>query len=157
MKKSGNVIKGLLAVGVTLGIGLSVSGMTLAQDKKAAEIQYRQNLFKMVYASAGNVRNHVSGAYAPGGADGLVNNAKALAGAAANVKEAFRANTTSLEGKTAALPLIWDNYDDFSAKADKLAGDTAALLAAAESGGDVGGALRTVFSNCKGCHDKYKE
>lgn len=58
-----------------------------------------------------------------------------------------------------ALPEIWDNWEDFQARADALQTRTAALAEVA-AGGDrdaISGAFREVAMTCKGCHDNYKD
>tara|TARA_Y100001956_G_scaffold19151_1_gene18713 strand:- start:59 stop:493 length:435 start_codon:yes stop_codon:yes gene_type:complete len=57
--------------------------------------------------------------------------------------------------KSEALPAIWDNWADFSAKSDKLTAAAKALdfkdrAALASTLGGVGGA-------CKACHKNYRE
>lgn len=146
----------VVAVLASVGLG-STSMANPMMEEKAAEISYRQGLFKQVKASVGTVRTYLKGGDVPGGEAGLLDSVKALVEATSHIDEAFKTDTTGMAGKTAALPAIWQNYDDFSARADKFHADTKALLSAVEQGGNIGGALRGVFSNCKGCHDKYKD
>lgn len=60
---------------------------------------------------------------------------------------------------TDALPEIWDNWDDFSQRAEDLQSD-ASELASAASSCDLE-QIKPVFmqtaKNCKGCHDNYKD
>lgn len=60
-------------------------------------------------------------------------------------------------GDKAASPKIWENMDDFKAKAAKLSTDADAILAAlpADAAG-VGAAMKTLGANCGGCHQAYR-
>ncbi len=57
----------------------------------------------------------------------------------------------------ASSPKIWENMDDFKARAEKLAGDADALLAQlpADQAG-VGAAMKTIGANCGACHQNYR-
>ncbi|WP_455874958.1 c-type cytochrome [Rhizobium yanglingense] len=60
-------------------------------------------------------------------------------------------------GDKAASPKIWENMDDFKARAAKLSSDAEKILAQlpADAAG-VGGALKTLGTNCGGCHENYR-
>lgn len=59
--------------------------------------------------------------------------------------------------KTEASPKIWENMDDFKAKAAKLGDDASALLAALPADKDaVGAAVKTLGANCGACHEAYR-
>ncbi|OZB05494.1 MAG: cytochrome C556 [Idiomarina sp. 34-48-12] len=60
---------------------------------------------------------------------------------------------------TDALPAIWDNWEDFVERAEKLQQDAKALQQAAAAGeqGAIREAFMTAARNCKGCHDQYKD
>ncbi|MGR9169157.1 cytochrome c [Rhizobium sp. KDH_Rht_773_N] len=60
-------------------------------------------------------------------------------------------------GDKAASPKIWENMDDFKARAAKLSADAETVLAQlpADAAG-VGAALNTVGGNCGGCHQLYR-
>ena len=58
-----------------------------------------------------------------------------------------------------ALPIIWEEPDEFAAKWEELVKTTAALAAAA-AGDDpkaVPKAFKAAGASCKGCHERYKE
>lgn len=82
-----------------------------------------------------------------------------MAEAASLSKAAFEKDTRGAEGFTEAKDAIWENWDDFAGRLDKMEKDANALLAAAESGdmSQFGLAMKEMGSNCKSCHDKYKE
>ena len=85
--------------------------------------------------------------------------ANQMAHAATMLKDAFEADTRG-EGQspTRAKDNIWENWDDFAGKLDKLEADTARVAELANDG-DLDGAKQavgTVFGNCKACHDTYR-
>lgn len=57
--------------------------------------------------------------------------------------------------KSEARPAIWQNWEDFAAKADDLHQRSAALEVAQP--GDLGPALRDLGGACKACHADYRE
>ena len=59
--------------------------------------------------------------------------------------------------KTEASPKIWENMDDFKAKAAKLHEDASALLAALPADqAAVGAAVKTLGADCGACHETYR-
>lgn len=59
---------------------------------------------------------------------------------------------------TDALPAIWEDWADFSAKLEDFQREAQALRLAAEGGGEaaVKAQLQKVAGTCKGCHEKYR-
>ena len=61
-------------------------------------------------------------------------------------------------GNTKAKPEIWENMDDFKAKAEKMQAETAKLLQVAQTGDAA--ALKAQVGEtgkaCKACHDNYR-
>ncbi|MDO9417267.1 c-type cytochrome [Pararhizobium sp.] len=56
-----------------------------------------------------------------------------------------------------ASPKIWENMDDFKAKAAKLGADADGLIAQLPAdGAGVGAALGVLGPNCGGCHEVYR-
>jgi cytochrome c556 len=86
-------------------------------------------------------------------------NALRVAALAPMIPEVFAANDTRTFGVTTeALPIIWDNMDDFRAKAAALE-DAANTFAAVAAGGDRAatiGAIRAFGSTCGNCHREYR-
>lgn len=63
----------------------------------------------------------------------------------------------SMEGETAALPAIWENMDDFTARAEKVKADVAEVVASMPMDqAGVGAALGKIGPNCGGCHEDYR-
>ena len=58
-----------------------------------------------------------------------------------------------------ALPVIWENPEDFAEKLAQFKEATKAFRAATASGNmsEIGPATRTLGASCKSCHDDYRE
>lgn len=86
-------------------------------------------------------------------------NALRVAALAPMIPELFAANDTrAFDVDTEALPVIWDNMDDFRAKAVALE-EAANTFAAVAAGGDRAatiGAIRAFGSTCGNCHREYR-
>jgi cytochrome c556 len=81
-----------------------------------------------------------------------------LGRSSAVIPSLFEKGTGPEAGKTAALPAIWEKWDDFKAAAAKLATESAKLAEVAK-GGDAA-ATSTQFGalakSCDGCHDAFR-
>ena len=65
-----------------------------------------------------------------------------------NTKEGF---------KTEALPIIWENKDEFNSLMKKSSTDMIKLAKVIESSDDVRASLQKfMWSNCKACHSKFR-
>jgi len=62
----------------------------------------------------------------------------------------------SHQGKTAALPAIWERKADFDAHAAKLQQDARAAQSAITDQASLQAALQRVGQNCGGCHETYR-
>ncbi len=82
-----------------------------------------------------------------------------MADAASKAKATFELDTRGYEGYTHAKDAIWENWDDFSGRLDKMNTDAQAFLVATQTGdmAKIGPAMKALGSNCKSCHDKYKD
>jgi len=82
-----------------------------------------------------------------------------MASAATITTTAFEKDTRGMEGHTEAKDKIWDNWEDFSARLEKMQADTAVFAAVAKTGdmAAIVPAFKKVGSNCKSCHDEYKK
>ena len=59
--------------------------------------------------------------------------------------------------KSEALPLIWDQFDDFSDKSDALQAVAEALSASLETKEQLRADLGRIGAACKACHEVYRE
>jgi cytochrome c556 len=62
----------------------------------------------------------------------------------------------SHQGKTAALPVIWERKADFDARATKLAQDAKAAQTGITDQASLQAAVQRVGQNCGGCHETYR-
>ncbi|QRM48031.1 cytochrome C556 [Rhizobium sp. BG6] len=69
----------------------------------------------------------------------------------------FKPGTENASADSEASPKIWENMDDFKARAQKLSTDADALVAQlpADAAG-VGAGLKTLGASCGGCHQNYR-
>lgn len=76
---------------------------------------------------------------------GLIANAKAI-------PAAFEINAT--DPKSEALPAIWENWDDFAAKAQAMEAAVSSVNVSTLEG--IQGGMRTIGGSCGGCHKTYR-
>ncbi len=62
----------------------------------------------------------------------------------------------SHQGKTAALPVIWERKADFDARAAKLEQDARAVQAGITDQASLQAAVQRVGQNCGSCHETYR-
>ncbi len=60
------------------------------------------------------------------------------------------------QGKTNALPAIWQNTADFDARFQKLGADSKAALASIKDEASFKAAMPGVLKNCGDCHQTYR-
>lgn len=86
----------------------------------------------------------------------LVSHAQALANGAKELGRVFQEGSNV--GESEALPLIWEEPEEFAAAIAKTEEATAAFVTAAESGDEesISAAFRNVGMSCRGCHDRYR-
>lgn len=72
-----------------------------------------------------------------------------------DVEAAFPEGST--QGKTRALPAIWENFAEFQEHAEKFKADSAAALASAPQDAQaLQAAMGMIGRNCGGCHEQYR-
>jgi cytochrome c556 len=81
-----------------------------------------------------------------------------LARSAGVLPSLFEKGTGSEAGKTAALPVIWEKWDDFKAAAATLESASAKLAEAAKAGDQaaVTAQFGVLAKACDGCHDTFR-
>jgi cytochrome c556 len=84
--------------------------------------------------------------------------AEPLAGSAKVLPSFFDKGTGPEAGKTAALPAIWEKWDEFKAAAAKLETESTKLADAAKEGNQaaVTAQFKALASACDGCHDNFR-
>lgn len=149
------VLASLLLTG-TFSLSAVAEGPTPAEQAQATA-DTRQGLFKIVGRYFGPIVGMARGQI-PYDAAVVEYNASKINQLAAMSPDLFSKDTSEFDLETGALPGIWDNLDDFKAKANTLIETSAALAAAASEGkGPAMKAFGKVGGACKGCHDDYRQ
>ena len=150
----------LIVAGTAVSL-LAVSATSFAhggeEEKRSAESQYRHDVMMLAKYAIGNIVQHFQGKADQEG--DVAKLAEVMALSASMSKAAFKKDIRGSEGHTEAKDHIWDNWDDFAARADKYEADTAAFAEAAKTGDMslIGPAFKKAASNCKSCHDEYRK
>jgi cytochrome c556 len=146
----------LITLGLFAGLGLSLSFVAAQENENKPLLDYRQNLMvgqRASMASMGDILKFKM----PYDAAHFAAHARNIGGYAALIPDAFE--TKIAEGRTDAKPEIWDNWDDFVAKAKALGNESEKLAAAAATGDmkAVAPHVKAVSDACRGCHDSYRK
>lgn len=132
-------------------------GPTPAQQAVTAT-ENRQAVFKLLGVNMGPIVGMARGSV-PFDAAVAERNAKRISVLATMIPERFAAmDTRDFDVTTEALPIIWENPDDFASKAKALedAANTFAGLAASGDQATTLGGLRAFGGTCGNCHDTYR-
>ena len=128
-----------------------------ADERTEMAVESRSGIFEVIRMYFGPVLGMVRGQVEFDAAT-VEHSAKNIASLAAMIPDGFRHNTAGTDAETEALDAIWDDIEDFNAKAATLVERANALAAAAPNGLD---ATRQAFGGvgqaCKACHDNYRE
>lgn len=139
------------------GIAVTLAGFGFAGLADADEnaIKYRQNHMKAMDSHFGAIVAIMKGE--AGKPEHLAGHAAAIADIGAISGDLFPAG--SGEGKTDALPAIWERPGELE-KAWMALRDTSAKFAEAAAGGDkkaIGAAMGPVGRACLGCHKSFRK
>ncbi|WP_100641819.1 c-type cytochrome [Alteromonas facilis] len=148
-----------LCLGASSALVSTASFADMAQSERqaASAATFRQALLQLVRSNMGPLGGMAKGQI-PFDTEVMKTNALRIEQLGTMLPDYFATNTTSFNVDTEALPKIWDNMDDFVAKANDMVVAAQALQVAAESGdeGAYRKAIGGVGATCKGCHDSYK-
>jgi len=140
----------LTAIAVTMGISVSAAADTTPEDAFDYRAAIMTTLRGHLVAASMTMRGLVDD-------NGqIVNHARGIASSATEFGDIFQEGSNV--GDSEALPVIWEEPEDFAAAIAKLQEASAAFVVAAESGDAeaIGGAFRNLGGSCRGCHDKYR-
>jgi len=142
-------------IGVAVAAIACYSLITSADTTPEDAVDYREAVMTSLKGHIGAASMHVRGLVE--GPEFLVKHAQGLANGASELDRLFPAGS-DVEGSH-ALPVIWEEPEEFSAAIEKLVATTNAFVEAAKSGDQerIGQAFRDVGGSCKGCHDKFRE
>lgn len=145
-----------LVLAGAFSLNAAAEGPTPEEQAQAAA-DTRQGLFKIVVRYFGPIVGMARGQI-PYDAAVVEYNASKINQLAQMSPDLFSKDTSAFDLDTEALPAIWTNAEDFSAKATALIETSAALAAAASEGkGPAMKAFGKVGGSCKGCHDEYRQ
>jgi len=140
----------MTAVAVTMGISIHAAADTTPEDAADYRSAVMESLRGHIRAASMSVRGLVEDR------GQLVNHAQGLANGTKEFDYLFPVGSNV--GESEALPVIWEEPDEFAAAIAKVQEASAAFVAAAESGDAeaIGGAFRNLGGSCRGCHDKFR-
>lgn len=117
---------------------------------KAGPVEDRQANFK----ANNQAMRTIASLIGAGDMAGIAQNARQIASWAEQMADYFPVGSDS----RGANPAIWQNFDDFKAKAaaNQAAALKVAELAEAGSKTEIGPALQALGNSCKSCHFSYK-
>ena len=131
------------------------STASLADTAAADAIKYRQavmgglaaHVTAFLLVNTGKVEHQ----------DHLKAHASALVDLSSQVKVLFPAGTDA--GNTEALPLIWEEQEEFAQLVGKLEASSAQVRDAVAANNKAGAmaAFKSLGETCKGCHDRYRK
>ena len=144
-------------VGVSAVAALAAGiGMASAADESENVIKYRQNVMRSIGGHTGAISAVVKGEVSFGAH--VSAHAEALAATSQLIVDMFPEGTLT-GAETRAKPEIWQDWDDFRAKAGDLDSATSNLVQVVNGGGDMA-AIEAAFGDvgkaCGGCHRPYR-
>ena len=133
-------LSALLLLFFTAGPGVQASDLI---EKRKAQFKNNVTILRAI-------RNHLAG----NDFNAIAKGAEEIAIWATNMPDYFPAGSAS----KAAAPAIWQNFDDFKAKAQANHDAALALKTAAQSQNpqSVMNAVQNLGGTCKSCHSSYK-
>ena len=119
----------------------------------AGEVEKREGMMKQIGGAMGALSAIAKGTK-PYDAEVVKTSVTTISTNAKAFPDQFPAGS---EAGSAASPAIWQNFADFTAKANKLGADADAVLAQlpADQAG-VGAAMQTLGADCGTCHQAYR-
>ncbi len=140
----------ITAITLVLGLSLQVTAETSAEDA----FKYRQYIMTALKGHAGAVSTQTRGL--AGNSDYVANHAKAIANLGTELHTIFPEGSNVEDSE--ALPVIWEEPEEFAAAVAK-AEEAMAALGETADGGDmqaIGAAFMNVGKACKGCHVSFR-
>jgi cytochrome c556 len=143
-----------VVLAITLVSGFAVLPMAIADPTPEDAKDYRTAVMTSLRGHVGAASMHVRGLVDDNGF--LEKHAEGLANGASELKYLFPAGSNV--GESEALPVIWEEPEEF-AEAIETAEQATAAFRDAVAGGDraaIGAAFRDVGAACRGCHDRFR-
>jgi cytochrome c556 len=143
-----------VALKSSLAVLLAVSLPALADTAPEDAKDYRTSVMTTLRGHVSAASMHVRGLVDDNGF--LTEHAEGLANGARELKYLFPAGSDVEDSE--ALPIIWEQPEEFQKAIDNAEKATAAFREAV-AGGDkanIGAAFRDVGAACRGCHDRFR-
>jgi len=149
-------ITAVTAVTMTAAVLAQGGGRRPNPDQTA--VQFREALMTVIGGTAVPLILMQRGRM-PYNAEVVAKNARNLNTLAGMIPDAFERDTSSATVKTMALPVVWQNHDEFLMTAAKLKTQVEALDMAVKGGSqdDVKTAIMNVGAVCNQCHMKFRQ
>lgn len=140
----------MAAVALTTGIPMQAGADTTPEDAYDYRTAIMESMRGHIRAASMTVRGLVEDR------GQLLNHAKGMANNTKEFDHLFPEG--SIVGDSEALPVIWQEPEEFAAAITKVQEASEAFVAAAESGDAerIGGAFRELGGACRGCHDRFR-
>jgi cytochrome c556 len=148
------MLKRLTTLTILVPASFSASLIAMADTAPEDAKDYRTSVMTTLRGHVGAASMHVRGLVEDNGF--LATHAQGLVDGATELKYLFPAGSDVDESE--ALPVIWEQPEEFQ-KAIENAVDATAAFSEAVAGGDkaaIGTAFREVGAACRGCHDRFR-
>jgi cytochrome c556 len=158
MRITTTIMTAVIAFAALSGVTISAQEGPTPEQQAVMATENRQAVFKLLGVNMGPIVGMARGAV-PFDASIAERNARRIAMLAPMIPELVGAmDTREFDVETEALPVIWDNMDEFSERAADLV-DAANTFADLAAGGDQAatlGGLRAFGGTCGNCHDSFR-
>ncbi|WP_425091378.1 c-type cytochrome [Tropicimonas sp. S265A] len=147
----------VLAIAVSTAVAAS-AGAAFADEALENALKARKGQFQLLAFNVGVLGGMARGnaEYDAAQAQVAAENIQAIAALNQAAFWPEGSDSMSIDG-TRAMPVIWDNFDDFASKWQAVAAAAEGLPAAVGAGvAGIGPALGPIGGTCKDCHDTYR-
>lgn len=155
--------KKAILVTITAVSAVAMTAAVMAQgggrpNPDQTAVRFREALMTVIGGTAGPLLGMQRGRV-PYSAERVAKSARDLTTLAGMIPDAFERDTSSAQVKTLALPVVWQNHDEFVMTARELRTRAEALDKAAKSGNEdeVKTAIMNVGAVCNQCHMKFRK
>jgi cytochrome c556 len=150
----------LVAAGIIMTTGLIAQPAQTPEQQAQGAVNTRKSVVRLFAFNMAPI-NAMARGNQEFDAELVERNARRIAALAPMLPEAFAAmDTRAFDLETEALPVIWDEFEEFQQRARNLA-EGVTNLAAVAATGDQAETIRTAGSigrtYCGGCHEMFRE
>jgi cytochrome c556 len=150
----------LVLAGIIIATGATAQNTPTPEEQAQSAINARKSVVRLFSFNMAPI-NAMARGNMEFDAAVVERNARRIAALAPMLAETFAAmDTRSFDLETEALPVVWDEFEEFQRRANNLI-EGANNLAAVAAGGDQMETIRTAASigrtYCGGCHEMFRE